>query len=151
VDDVSPPRRDRRTWRAAADDNGHGTHTASTEAGNFHVKATALGAKQGTISGIAPRAQVIAYRVLGSEGTGFTSDIVAAIQQAVLDGVDVISYSISGSADPYGEPEDLAFRDAYASNVFVAAGAGNGGPTANTSVHNGGWEASRSSSSNRRG
>ena len=127
-------------FSSARDDNGHGTHTASTAAGNYHVKATALGAKQGTISGIAPRAQVIAYRVVGSD-SAFDSDIVAAIQQAILDGVDVISYSLGGDPEePYSDAVDLAFRDAYAANVFVAASAGNGGPTTNSVENSGGWE-----------
>ncbi len=49
------------------------------------------------IAGIAPRAQIIAYKGLGNLG-GFTSDLAAAIDQAVADGVDVINYSIGGGA-----------------------------------------------------
>ena len=127
-------------FSSARDDGGHGTHTASTAAGNHGVKATALGAKQGTISGIAPRAQVIAYRIVGS-GFADDSDIVAAIQQAILDGVDVLNFSLGGDPeDPYSDPTDLAFRDAYAANVFVAAAGGNSGPTADSVSNLAGWE-----------
>ena len=84
-------------YDSARDDNGHGTHTASTAAGNAGVAASIYGIPRGTISGMAPRAQVIAYKGLGNLG-GFTSDLAAAIDQAVADGVDVINYSIGGGA-----------------------------------------------------
>jgi subtilisin family serine protease len=115
---------------SARDDNGHGTHTASTAAGNAGVEATVLGNPAGTISGIAPRARVIAYKGLGTLG-GFTSDLAAAIDQAVADGVDVINYSIGGGA---GLPaaDEIAFLFAADAGVFVATSAGNSGPGAST-------------------
>ena len=82
-------------FNSARDDSGHGTHTASTAAGNADVDAEIFGRQVGTISGIAPRAQIIAYKGLGNLG-GFTSDLAAAIDRAVRDGVDVINYSIGG-------------------------------------------------------
>ncbi|MCI0549988.1 MAG: S8 family serine peptidase [Anaerolineae bacterium] len=110
---------------SARDDNGHGTHTASTAAGNAGVDATMYGLPVGTISGIAPRAHVIAYKGLGNLG-GFTSDLAAAIDQAVADGVDVINYSIgSGPGTPGGD--EIAFLFAADAGVFVAASAGNSG------------------------
>ena len=78
---------------SARDDNGHGTHTASTAAGNYGVEASIYGVSRGVVSGVAPRARVIAYKGLGNLG-GFGSDLAAAIDQAVADGVDVINYSI---------------------------------------------------------
>ena len=72
---------------SARDDDGHGTHTASTAAGNASVAASMYGVDLGEVSGIAPRAQIIAYKGLGALG-GFTSDLASAIEQAVLDGVD---------------------------------------------------------------
>ncbi len=83
---------------SARDDNGHGTHTASTAAGNGRVEATLFGVPRGRVSGIAPRAHVAAYKVCGYEGC-FASDSAAAVQQAILDGVDVINFSISGGAN----------------------------------------------------
>lgn len=126
-------------FSSARDDLGHGTHTASTAAGNRGVEAEITGADLGTVSGIAPRAHVIAYKALGYDNSGFASDLVAAIQQAIVDGVDVINYSISGSASVYDDPVEIAFRDAYAANVFVAASASNDGPGADTVQHNSGW------------
>ena len=82
---------------SARDDDGHGTHTASTAAGNAGVKASIFGKPLGTVSGIAPQAHIIAYKGLGNQG-GFGSDLAASIDQAVADGVDVINYSVGGGA-----------------------------------------------------
>jgi len=115
---------------SARDDNGHGTHTASTAAGNAGVEASMFGIPRGVVSGIAPRAHVIAYKGLGDLG-GFTSDLAAAIDQAVADGVDVINYSIGGGASGPGADE-IAFLFADAAGVFAATSAGNSGPRAAT-------------------
>jgi subtilisin family serine protease len=115
---------------SARDDNGHGTHTASTAAGNADVAAHMYGIPRGTVSGIAPRAHVIAYKGLGNLG-GFTSDLAAAIDQAVFDGVDVINFSIGGGAAAPGADE-ISFLFADAAGVFVATSAGNSGPGAST-------------------
>ena len=114
------------------DDDGHGTHTASTAAGNEGVVATIFGLQRGRISGIAPRAHVAAYKGLGPQG-GTTPDLVAAIEKAVEDGVDVINYSIGGSAgDPWVGADELAFLAALDAGVFVATSAGNSGPGVST-------------------
>ncbi len=115
---------------SARDDDGHGTHTASTAAGNAGVEATVLGVPRGVVSGIAPRARVIAYKGLGNLG-GFTSDLAAAIDQSVADGVDVINYSVGGGASEPGADE-IAFLFADDAGVFVATSAGNSGPGAST-------------------
>ena len=113
-------------YDSARDDNGHGTHTASTAAGNAGVEASMYGIPRGTVSGIAPRAQVIAYKGLGDLG-GYTSDLAAAIDWAVYDGVDVINYSIGGGAAGPGADE-FAFLFAADAGVHVATSAGNAGP-----------------------
>jgi subtilisin family serine protease len=115
---------------SARDDDGHGTHTASTAAGNAGVEASIQGVSFGTVSGIAPRARVIAYKALGNLG-GYTSDLAAAIDQAVADGVDVINYSIGGGAGAVSADE-VAFLFAADAGVFVATSAGNSGPGAAT-------------------
>jgi subtilisin family serine protease len=117
---------------SARDDNGHGTHTASTAAGNADVQAEINGQPvgDGTISGIAPDAHVIMYKGLGNLG-GFTSDLVEAIDQAVVDGVDVINYSIGGGGTTISADE-IAFLFAADAGVHVAASAGNTGPGAAT-------------------
>ena len=111
---------------SARDDNGHGTHTASTAAGNKNVQAVIHGDPIAKITGIAPRARIVAYKGLGNLG-GFTSDLAAAIDQAVADGVDVINYSI-GSGPGLPGADDLSFLFAADAGVFVATSAGNDGP-----------------------
>ncbi len=114
------------------DDDGHGTHTGSTAAGNEGVSATLLGVNRGTVSGIAPRAQVSSYKVCGPSGcTG--SDLVAGIDKAVADGVHVINYSIGGgSTNPWQDADSIAFLRARHAGIFVATSAGNSGPDAQT-------------------
>ena len=87
---------------------------------------------------MAPGAHVIMYRVCMAQGC-YGSDSVAAVNQAILDGVDVINFSISGGSSAYTDPVELAFLDAYAAGVVVNASAGNSGPGAGTSDHAGGW------------
>ena len=111
---------------SARDDDGHGTHTASTAAGNANVQATIFGKKVGVISGVAPRAQIIAYKALGNGG-GFTSDLVRAIDQAVEDGVDVINYSVGGGAQLVSG-DTIAFLFAADAGVYSSVSAGNDGP-----------------------
>ena len=115
---------------SARDDDGHGTHTASTAAGNRDVAASMYGVPRGLISGMATRAHVVAYKGVGDLG-GFTSDLAAAIDQAVADGVDVINYSIGGGANIPGADE-IAFLFADSAGVFVATSAGNSGPGSST-------------------
>jgi len=115
---------------SARDDDGHGTHTASTSAGNADVAATVAPHNLGTVTGIAPRAHVVMYKGLGNLG-GFSSDLAEAIDQAVADGVDVINYSIGGGATLTGA-DDIAFLFAADAGVFVATSTGNSGPGAGT-------------------
>ncbi len=125
---------------SARDSDGHGTHTSTTAAGNAGVTASILGSDLGLVSGIAPRAHLIAYKVCGGlNGSCYQSDSVSAIDQAVLDGVDVINFSIGGGLDPYEDIVELAFLGAYKAGVFVAAAAGNNGPDPDTVVHRGPW------------
>jgi hypothetical protein len=136
-----------RPWEfnSPRDYNGHGSHTASTSAGNNGVDALLPnGDNLGQISGMAPQARLAVYKALwstqdASTASGATSDLVAAIDQAVADGVDVINYSISGSLTNFNDPVEIAFGKAARAGVFVAASAGNSGPTASTVAHNSPW------------
>lgn len=115
------------------DDDGHGTHTASTAAGNENVAASIYGLNYGAVSGMAPQAHVASYKGLGPFG-GVTSDLSAAIEQAVLDGVDVINYSVGSNVatDPWLDADALAYLAAREAGVFVATSAGNAGPGVST-------------------
>lgn len=129
------------------DGNGHGSHTASTAAGNL-VAGVAIDGKafeDGTAAGMAPGAKVAAYKVCweGKPGIGpgcFTSDSVAAINDAVRDGVDVLNYSIGGSSESdVLDPVAQAFRGASNAGIYVANSAGNSGPGTSTLDHPAPW------------
>ena len=123
---------------SARDADGHGTHTSTTAAGSPVQHSPLLGVDRGPISGMAPGASVIEYRVCTASGC-YGSDSVAAVQQAILDGVDVINFSISGGASAYTDPVELAFLDAYKAGITVSASAGNSGPGVGTAEHAGPW------------
>ncbi len=123
---------------SARDSNGHGTHTSTTSGGAPVANAVVLGVDRGAIHGIAPGAHIAAYKVCGANGC-FQTDSVAAVGQAIEDGVNVINFSISGGTNPYSDPVELAFLDAYTAGVFVSASAGNDGPTASTVNHVSPW------------
>ena len=119
------------------DVTGHGSHTAATTAGNrVNVEIPGeSGTVARTISGVAPHANIIVYRTCYPEEVGgcASSATLAAIEQAVTDGVDVINYSIGGSScDPWSDAVAMAFLAARNAGVFVAVSAGNSGPSAET-------------------
>ncbi len=128
------------------DDNGHGSHTASTTAGNTvdagMVAPTVTLTK--TISGVAPHANIIAYDVCyysPDDATGLcpNSSSLAAANQALADGVDVINYSIGGGNTPYSDAVEMAFLDLFSAGVFVSTSAGNSGPGPDTTGHRSPW------------
>lgn len=125
------------------DPDGHGSHVAATAAGN-PVSATISGTPT-TLSGVAPRANLIAYRGCGSTpdsrscGTNSGSALIAAINRAVADGVDVINYSIGGGpSNPWltiggtVNSDEEAFLAAREAGIVVAVSAGNDGPNPGT-------------------
>ena len=130
-------------FNSPRDYNGHGTHTSTTAGGNQGVPATGPTAGYGSINGIAPRARIAAYKacwsVPGTAGSCSGVDLLSAIDQAVADGVDVINYSISGTTTNFRDPVEIAFLFAADAGVFVAASAGNSGPTASTVAHPSPW------------
>jgi subtilisin family serine protease len=115
----------------SGDDAGHGTHTASTAAGNFVSDASAGGLGRGTASGIAPGAHLAMYRVCTLFGC-YVSDIVAGFDEAVKDGVDVLSVSLGPAYNVNftGDPVAIGALNAVAKGVVVVAAAGNNGPKA---------------------
>ena len=126
------------------DEDGHGSHTASTSAGNFvevEIDDLAGGTFTVEISGVAPHANLIAYRVCDDAGGCWSSATVAAVDHAIDDQANVLNYSISGADDPWNDAVDLAFLDAFTAGIFVSASAGNAGPTANTVAKTGPWNA----------
>ncbi len=131
---------------SARDADGHGTHTATTAAGNFNVPVTVAGQAFGNASGMAPNARIAVYKICwGREEPNAgcsTSDSVQAIEDATTDGADVINFSISGSLTSSVDAVEAAFFGAAQAGVFVSTSAGNDGPGASTVAHNTPWEMS---------
>ncbi|CAN0905581.1 Subtilisin-like protease SBT1.7 [Linum grandiflorum] len=115
--------------RSPRDDDGHGSHTSTTAAGSVVSGANLFGFATGTARGMAPQARVAVYKVCWLGGC-FGSDILAAMEKAVEDGVNVISMSIGGGlSDYYRDTVSIGAFSAAAQGIFVSCSAGNGGPS----------------------
>ncbi len=141
---VPPEHRPSSEFISTRDGGGHGSHTASTAAGNPVDGVTVDGVNLGSITGMAPGASIAAYKVCWEDddpntGGCYTDAIMSAIDDAVRDGVDVLNFSISGATDTVVDPVEIAFAGAANAGVFVAASAGNSGPTESTVAHNSPW------------
>ena len=114
-------------------DADHGASVAGIAAGNF-ITVGVPGTKQTTdISGVAPHANLISYDVCTTLNDCSNSAILAAVDQAIADGVDVINLSIGGSTEaPWDAVMASALLNAHAAGIFVAVSAGNEGPGAAT-------------------
>ncbi|CAN0908690.1 Subtilisin-like protease 3 [Linum grandiflorum] len=113
----------------ATDDDGHGTHTSSTAAGNAIPWANAFGEANGTAVGMAPLAHVAMYKVCNEKSGCTGAAILAGMDSAVSDGVDVLSLSLGGETQPfYKDPIALGAFGATQKGVFVSCSAGNSGP-----------------------
>ncbi|CDP09845.1 unnamed protein product [Coffea canephora] len=120
------------------DEEGHGTHTASTAAGNFVKGANVFGNANGTAVGIAPFAHVAMYKVCSSSCP--ESDILAAMDVAIDDGVDVLSISIGGlSSSFYDDNIALGAFSAMEKGIFVSCSAGNNGPFSSSLANEAPW------------
>uniref|UniRef100_A0A6N2L492 Subtilisin-like protease fibronectin type-III domain-containing protein n=1 Tax=Salix viminalis TaxID=40686 RepID=A0A6N2L492_SALVM len=126
------PINDTLEFKSPRDADGHGTHTASTAAGRHAFRASMEGYAAGIAKGVAPKARLAVYKVCWKNAGCLDSDILAAFDAAVKDGVDVISISIGGgngiSAPYYLDPIAIGAYGAASRGVFVSSSAGNDGP-----------------------
>ncbi|HUL80889.1 MAG TPA: S8 family serine peptidase [Gammaproteobacteria bacterium] len=123
---------DPHEFRSPRDAAGHGTHVATTIAGNS-VDASLFGTKVARVSGLAPRARVAIYKACwmepgGGEPTCSTSDLARAVDDAVADGVDLINYSLGTTLTDLTAPDGLALLNAFDAGVLAVVAAGNDGP-----------------------
>ncbi|CAI7795080.1 unnamed protein product [Closterium sp. NIES-53] len=119
-------------WLSPRDAAGHGTWCAGAAAGNSGVSF----GQAGTASGMAPAARLAVYKVFWtSYGDQFATeaDIIAATNQAVADGVDVLSLSLGGGSADATYFDDIPFLNANTAGVFVAFAAGNSGKPSGSS------------------
>ncbi|KAJ4951118.1 hypothetical protein NE237_027950 [Protea cynaroides] len=136
-----------RDYASPFDADGHGRQvhstnpsvrivTSSTAAGNHQIPVIVNGFNYGYASGMAPGAGIAVYKALYSFG-GYMADVVAAVDQAVEDGVDILSLSIGPSTVPPGpsaflNPLEIELLFATNSGVVVVQAAGNGGPASSS-------------------
>ncbi|WP_170218641.1 S8 family serine peptidase [Marilutibacter aestuarii] len=137
------------------DEGGHGSHTASTAAGNA-VRYQVPNGPNIELSGVAPRSNIVIYNACFSPfgtggGTCPTFSTTAAVEQAIEDGVvDVLNYSISGGTRPWEESISKAFLNATEAGIVVVAAAGNDGPGLGTTNHAEPWVTTVAASTHRR-
>ncbi|CAA3021817.1 subtilisin-like protease [Olea europaea subsp. europaea] len=130
------------------DGDGHGSHTAAIAAGNNGIPVRMHGFEFGRASGMAPRARIAVYKSLYRLFGGFVADVVAAIDQAVHDGVDILNLSVGPNSPPattkttFLNPFDATLLSAVKAGVFIAQAAGNGGPFPKTLLSYSPWIAS---------
>ncbi|KAE9617773.1 putative cucumisin [Lupinus albus] len=122
------------------DVDGHGTHTASTAAGNLIQDASLFGLANGTARGAVPSARLAIYKVCWSLSGCADMDILAAFDAAIHDGVDVISISIGGGDTNYmTDSISIGAFFAMRKHIIIVASAGNGSPSIATVTNTAPW------------
>ncbi|TYG51917.1 hypothetical protein ES288_D10G299600v1, partial [Gossypium darwinii] len=122
------------------DAEGHGTHTTSTAAGGLVSQASLFGIAKGTVRGGVPSARIAVYKICWSYGCS-DEGILAAFDDAIADGVDIISLSV-GSSIPFDYFEDsiaIGAFHAMKKGILTSNSAGNGGPTPGSVVNVSPW------------
>ncbi|KAL5855585.1 hypothetical protein ACOSQ4_005387 [Xanthoceras sorbifolium] len=121
---------------------GHGTHTSSTAAGSRVQHADYFGYAGGTATGVAPMARIAMYKVVffNDSYDAAATDVLAGMDQAIADGVDVMSLSLGfGETTFDGNPIAIGAFAALKKGVFVSCSAGNSGPHAYTILNGAPW------------
>ncbi|CAI0447409.1 unnamed protein product [Linum tenue] len=111
------------------DSQGHGSHTASTAAGNIVTPASLLGLASGTARGGVPSARIAVYKICWGDGC-WDADILAAFDDAIADGVDIISLSVGESSprDYFEDPIAIGAFHSMKNGILTSNSAGNEGP-----------------------
>lgn len=125
---------------SARDSQGHGTHTASTVGGGLVERASLLGLGSGTARGGVPSARIAVYKVCWHDGC-HDADILAAFDDAIGDGVDIISLSVGGSIarDYFNDSIAIGTFHAMRNGILTSASAGNDGPSLATITNFSPW------------
>lgn len=124
------------------DASGHGTHTSSTAAGAIVENASYMGLAEGFARGGAPSAWLAVYKVCWSTGGCSSADLLAAFDDAIFDGVDLLSVSIGSSPPLSSYVDDLLAMGAFhavARGIPVICSGGNSGPYSQTVINTAPW------------
>ncbi|XP_071734496.1 cucumisin-like [Rutidosis leptorrhynchoides] len=134
--------------QSARDTEGHGTHTASTVAGRAVNNASLLGLANGTARGGVPSARISVYKICFPGGCA-SVDILAAFDDAIADGVDIISLSVGGSFafDYFEDPIAIGAFHSMKNGILTSNSAGNSGPSPRSIVNLSPWSLSVAASS----
>ncbi|KAK8662516.1 hypothetical protein V6N13_092089 [Hibiscus sabdariffa] len=129
--------------KSPRDSEGHGTHTSSTAAGDLVSKASLYGIAQGTARGAVPSARIAVYKVCWADGC-YYDDILAAFDDAIADGVDIISVSLGSifTNDYFYDPIAIGAFHSMANGILTSNSAGNFGPDPATIVNFSPWSLS---------
>ncbi|KAL4383894.1 hypothetical protein GQ457_15G029810 [Hibiscus cannabinus] len=128
-----PPQKWKGSCKDSARDRvGHGSHTASTAAGNHVGNASFYGLAEGTARGGVPSARIAAYKVCDDTGHCTTENILAGFDDAIADGVDLLTVSIISfiPSELYDDPVSIGAFHAAEKGILVMQSAGNNGPVA---------------------
>ncbi|OHE91417.1 PA domain-containing protein [Colletotrichum orchidophilum] len=115
--------------KSPRDDDGHGSHTSSTAAGAAVPNASLFGQASGTARGMAVHARLAMYKACWSKGC-VLSDVLAGMDKAISDGVNVMSLSLGSNSTASIDPISVGSFAAVQKGIFVAQSAGNEGPAA---------------------
>ena len=135
---ISPP-----DFPSPRDSEGHGTHTSSTAAGGLVAGANMYGLAAGTARGGVPSARIAVYKICWFDGCS-DADILAAFDDAIADGVDIISISVGGffASDYFEDPIAIGAFHAMKQGVLTSNSAGNSGPDPESIVNFSPWSLS---------
>ncbi|GMP38311.1 hypothetical protein CsSME_00009605 [Camellia sinensis var. sinensis] len=121
---------------------GHGTHTSSTAAGSPVQDASYFNYAKGTAIGMAPKARLAMYKVIFFNYTyeAAASDTIAGMDQAIADGVDIMSLSLVFKETAFEQnPIAVAAFTAMEKGIIVVCAAGNSGPRGFTIFNGAPW------------